>query len=112
MDRIYGALLAGLIILAMTLPPAGATWFVLKRGKSARAAALFIVPYYSMPILLLLWGVGVKGIRLLGAVVGVVAAITLLCYGWLGYTDYLLRRRKEYGGLTEYEDALRQRNED
>jgi hypothetical protein len=87
-------LLAGLVILAIGLPFAGAAWFELKRGKSARAAAPLLVPYYSIPIVLLLWATGVKGIRLLGEAVGVVAIVTLFCYGWLRRIDVLYLRKE------------------
>jgi hypothetical protein len=112
-DRLYGFLGAVLVLLAIMLPMAGAVWFVQKRGKSARAAALFLVPYYSLPIVLLLWATGVNGIRLLAGGVGVVAVVTLLCYGSLGRIDYYLSWNKQYPeGFREYQDEVRRRKED
>jgi hypothetical protein len=112
-DRFYGILGVGLVLLGTALPYAGAVWFALKRGKSTRAAALFLVPYYSLPIVLLLWATGAKGIRLLGEAVGVVAIITLLCYGSLNRIDNYLSWRKQYPeGFREYQDEIRRRKEE
>lgn len=112
-DRFYVILGVGLVLLAIILPAVGAVWFVQKRGKSARAAALFLGPYYSLPIVLILWVTGTKGLRLLAEAVGVVAAISLLCYGWLLRVDYYLSWRKQYPeGFREYQDEIRSRKEE
>ncbi len=56
-------------VLAIVLPPAGAVWYVLRRGRSARVAAWFVVPYWTLLIAVVLWLFGFKGFQLLGAIV-------------------------------------------
>jgi hypothetical protein len=111
-DKFYGILYAGLIILAMGLPFAGAVWLAQKRGKSARTAALFLGPYYTLPIVLLLWATGTKGIRLLAEAIGVVAVITPLLYYRLGIMEDRLRRSQDYPAkLARYEREIQRRKE-
>jgi hypothetical protein len=60
---------AWLPIPVLLLPEAVAVWYVVRRGRSARVAGRFVVPYWTLLITLVYWLFGFRGFELLGAIV-------------------------------------------
>jgi len=59
-------------ILVISLPVAIVYWRAIKRGKSARTTAPFVLPYLVMLALAFFWITGVRGVALLGVIVLIV----------------------------------------
>lgn len=81
-------------VLVGLLPPVGAVLYVVRRGRSARAAAWFVVPYWTILITFVFWLFRFRGFELLGAVVVVAGGASLIFYSNAIALDALVRRFK------------------
>jgi hypothetical protein len=88
-------LYAWLPILVGVLPPVGVVWYVVRRGRSVRVAAWFVVPYWTILTTLGFWVFGFRGLELLGAVVLVAGVASLVFYSNAMMIDALVRRYKK-----------------
>ena len=77
------------------MPPAAMLWRAIKRGKSARTTAPFILPYFALLALASFLIAGVRGVSLLTWMLVVVSFLMLAFYVYTEVLDVGFRFRKK-----------------